>query len=689
MLLGGLFVTAIAVPSFAADTRDRKMNLWNVSSLVEPGELKSERDWLRGYWHELLRPAKDGSKKRRGDAIVSGNGFHFVYGGRSSEEFLAGWKLTHLEDNSIKGIELRRMVRTDPDSGLQCTLELKEYSEFPVAEWVLRFKNTGTKPTPVLEDIRSLDLSVAASDNLLLHHNEGDFYFAESFQPLAETIPAGQSRRYAPIGGRPTNHAWPYFNIENPDLKQGLIAAVGWPGQWSADFKRSAEQSGVLHVQGGQELTHFSLLPGEEVRTPLSVVMFYHGDSVRGQNLWRRWMLAHNMPHPGGKLPGPVFSTCLGLHQSEKTEKDGIDTYSKNGADLNQWWMDAGWYPCGTGWWNVGTWQPDPERFPNGIRPVSDYAKQHGMSLVLWFEPERVTPGSRLYVEHPDWLLGADGGNKLFNLGNEQARKWLTDYVDHFMTEQGVSIYRQDFNMDALPYWRANDAPDRQGITEIKHVEGYLAYFDELRRRRPGLLIDTCASGGRRLDLETLRRAVPLLRSDFQFHPMANQAHTYGIASWLPYFGTGVFNETPYMVRSHMVPAFGFGAKEKDNDWAQFRREAAIWRKILPDMLGDYYPLLPYSLDEQAWIAWQWNRPDLGTGAVQVFRRENSPLVAVQFRLHALEPSAIYEIADADAPGAAPRTFTGKELMEAGLPVHLDTRPSAGIYTYRRRKERR
>src|ERR1039457_1103667 len=90
---------------------------------------------------------------------------------------------------------------------------------------------------------------------------------------------------------------------------------------------------------------------------------------------------------------------------------------------------------------------------------------------------------------------------------------------------------------DALPIsiWRANDASDRQGITEIKHVVGYLAYWDELRRRFPAMLIDTCASGGRRNDLETLRRAVPLWRSDFAYEPAAMQQMTYGMALWIPY----------------------------------------------------------------------------------------------------------------------------------------------------------
>ena len=73
--------------------------------------------------------------------------------------------------------------------------------------------------------------------------------------------------------------------------------------------------------------------------------------------------------------------------------------------------------------------------------------------------------------------------------------------------------------MDPLSNWRENDAEDRQGITENHLVTGYLAYWDELRRRHPNMLIDTCASGGRRNDIETLRRAVPLLRSDWLLEP--------------------------------------------------------------------------------------------------------------------------------------------------------------------------
>ena len=93
--------------------------------------------------------------------------------------------------------------------------------------------------------------------------------------------------------------------------------------------------------------------------------------------------------------------------------------------------------------------------------------------------------------------------------------------------------------MDPLGHWRKNDPPDRQGITENLHVQGYLAYWDELRRRHPNLIIDSCASGGRRNDLETLRRAVPLHPTDYNYsHLAAKQAFHLSLFQWIPYFGS-------------------------------------------------------------------------------------------------------------------------------------------------------
>ncbi|MBI4604643.1 MAG: alpha-galactosidase, partial [Planctomycetes bacterium] len=396
----------------------------------------------------------------------------------------------------------------------------------------------------------------------------------------------------------------------------------------------------------------------------------------------------------------PILSSSSGgffpgLKTNEADELRFIDAFAAGGVKLDCWWLDAGWYPCGEGWPKVGTWTPDPERFPRGLKAVSDRAHARRLGLIAWLEPERVSPGTWLYENHPEWLLGKDGETKLLDLGREPARRWLTDHVDGLITREGIDLYRQDFNIDPLPFWRANDAPDRQGITEIRHVEGYLAYWDELRRRHPGLLIDSCASGGRRNDLETLRRAVPLLRSDYQsfggdpgFAP-GNQGHTYGLSSWIPYYGQGVYwsdRQFVYSARSYMSPAFGLCAdvRKAGADWAQLRRVAEEWRRVARCYLGDFYPLTPYSLASDAWMAWQFDLPEAGEGMVQAFRRDACPREAARFALRGLAAEARYEVRDLDAQGPEERLVTGRELMEEGLAITIAARPGAALVAYRK-----
>ncbi len=82
-----------------------------------------------------------------------------------------------------------------------------------------------------------------------------------------------------------------------------------------------------------------------------------------------------------------------------------IDRYLEESLKIDYWWMDAAWYIQQQGWPQVGTWEVDPKRLPRGLRPISDHAHANGLKTLLWFEPERVMPGTWLYEKHPEWLL--------------------------------------------------------------------------------------------------------------------------------------------------------------------------------------------------------------------------------------------------------------------------------------------
>jgi alpha-galactosidase len=574
----------------------------------------------------------------------------------------------------------RTLTYTDPKTGLLVRLVAVEYTDYPTVEWKLYLKNTGSADTPIISDIKALDVTFRRSEGeFLLHHNTGDNCAPESYQPHLKTLSPNVSKHFASAGGRPTTGEFPYYNLEYG--KGGVIVVLSWGGQWSTDFVRDAGAG--LRISGGQELTHFKLHPDEEVPTPMAVLQFYKGDALRSQNIWRRWMLAHNFPKDWSKPVVWSNSEAGGtLVPTEVTELRALGQFEKAGVKLDFYEMDAGWYPHQGDWANIGTWEPDPTAFPRGLRPLGDKAHSLGMDLMVWFEPERVAKGSWLYENHPEWLLGG----KLLNLGNEQARAWITDRVDKIISDSGIDIYRQDFNMDPLPYWRANDAPDRQGITEIEHLMGLRAYWDELKRRHPNLRFDSCASGGRRADLETIRRAVILTRSDYFADPVANQSFTLGYAPWNPYFGTGSTYSSAYEVLSKVSFVMGIGQDTpRDNvDWNVFNQRVAQGRKCQQCFLSDFYPLTPYSLANNVWVGWQYNSPEKGEGLVQAFRRADSPNASVVLKLHGLDPTTEYTLTDLDSTG--PQRLSGRELMDRGLTVKLPNAPAAKVVMYQELK---
>jgi alpha-galactosidase len=610
--------------------------------------------------------------------------FSFSYDGKPSGDLLKTWKV----ERSTRKIDDKRtehtLAYTDPKTGLVVRCVGVEYSDFPTVEWTLYFKNSGTGDTPIIADIQAIDLNVVRSGDaeFTLHRTKGDTCAIDAFQPLVQPLGPKASVHLAPGGGRPTNGENPYWNFKTGD--KGLIVVLGWPGQWLSKFDR--DDAKTLRIRAGQELTHFKLLPGEEVRSPLIVLQFYEGDWIRGQNIWRRWMVVHNIPRPGGKLVPTHYGACWSdpLHPVGKIEMDILGGYIREKIPLDFYFIDAGWYPSKRDWWtDAGTWEVDKERFPKGIREVSDLAHANGMKFVLWFEPERAGPNTWLSDNHPEWIIGGKNGG-LVNLGNADARKWITDRIDSLIKSEGIDVYRQDFNFDPLGSWRSIDAKDRQGITEIGHCTGYLAYWDELVRRNPGLWVDSCASGGRRNDLETMRRAVPLLRSDCFGDPTIQQCLTYGLSFWIPYHGSGTIQPTKYWFRSTIFPAsrVGWDTRKKELDYKLLKDMIAEFRKVQPYLLGDYYPLTPYSMEKTALMAWQFDEPELGGGFVQAFRREEAKEDTLVLKLQGLDPNATYAVENLDGNKVEKRT--GKDLMETGLQVKITEKPGAALFVYKK-----
>ncbi|RPJ03532.1 MAG: alpha-galactosidase [Candidatus Aminicenantes bacterium] len=668
------------------------------------GAVSISPDQLAGW-----DPATAHDKPSR-DAFASGHmtktaspPFAFVYGGKSSSGFIGKWTVT--SDERTDGAKLIRTVAyTDPSTGLRVTAVYTIFRDHPAAEWAVRFKNTGRADTPIIEKVRACAVSFpgfaeSASGRVTLYRARGSNAQRSDFGPIDESVAPKAEIRFGPTAGRSSDtNALPFFNIATPD--RGVVAAIGWSGRWEAVVGRKGEGADprALDLSAGMAETHFRLRPGEEVRTPSVALLFWKGpDRMSGHNLFRRFILAHHMPQQNGRprpLPiahgvgfGGPFPCNEYVCATESYAIGMIERLHQFGIAPDACWIDAGWYenPTGVWWSGVGTWTVNRKNFPRGLKPVTEAAKKLGQGFVVWFEPERAYEGTWLDREHKDWLTFLPGNrNRLLDLGNPEALAWLIDHISNFIRDEGVTIYRQDFNFDPAPYWRAMDAPDRVGIAEMKHIEGLYAFWDALLERHPGLLIDNCASGGRRIDLETTSRSIPLWRTDYQYYePNGYQCHTYGLHFFVPASGTGNGDPRKYWFRSAAMGGAvvmgweltgGFNLTAALEDMAEFR-------DVRGHFYGDYYPLTEYATTDDVWAAFQWNRPEEGDGIVMAFRRPQSPVSTIEVKLGGLDESADYEVTYDDYGITVVKN--GRELA-AGLTLKIPEAPASLLVKYRR-----
>ena len=617
------------------------------------------------------------------------------------------------------------------DGGLTVTSRAKKIEGYDAYEWVNYLENESNTPTGIISELWDADIE------LPMAHEEKRRWTAKFPDPKKATVViapsgsnwthlefycdtekfdnnervnhicVGKTKKYASTGGRSSEGSAPFFNVHKEGA--GYIFAIGWSGQWNAEISRA--EDGIA-FKSGIENTHFRLLPGEKIRTSSIVIMKYEGDVISSQNKWRRLVKEHYslIGSEGRPKYGPFCASVWGGLESERVI-ERIKLLKKNNVPVEYVWMDAGWYGGTTmptpdefeGDWgrHTGDWCVSPFIHPNGLRDVAKAAHDEGMKFLLWFEPERAIEGTPDQAEHPEYYFerysvskGRIDTTMLLNLGNEDAWQRCYDTLSRMIRDIGIDCYRQDFNTSPLPFWRYREAEDRQGINEIKHINGLYRLWDALLAEFPHLVIDNCASGGRRIDIETLRRSIPLWRSDFQcpsnHDVIGAQTHHLCFNSWMPYSGTGsgrVYEE--FYPRSTYDSAFNVGyfysMKESDeiiNENMEFiLKYTREYLDLRPYFSEDFYPLTRVSASVDAWAASQFDRPSEGDGIIQVFKREESPYETAKFNLRGIDPERDYLITDLDG---GEFTVSGRELAEKGFSMTIKESPKAKVFKYKK-----
>lgn len=637
--------------------------------------------------------------------------FSFILDEKPSEEFLRSWRWSRTAPASTdKNVVLRTFTYTDPRSGLEVVCDVKGYPEFRAVEWVLHFHNTSAKNSGQLTRVKVADFDMVypAAGALKIHYAEGNKISKADYAPRTAEFRTEQPLHIEPHGGRSSEEAFPFFNLESEASQQGVMVAVGWTGTWFADLEK--RDPSRLTLAAGMLNTDLYLYPGEQIRTPSVALMFWSGDRMNGHNRFRRLVLAHHSRKVDGS---PFYPLCSAFNYRDPQPCGEyscltadwaiamVRRYSMFELTPDVFWLDAGWHTGagdfrhGKSWANTtGNWTVDRERFPEGLKPVSDAVHEAGAKFMVWFEPERVVKGTQWATEHKEWMLDTEwpeGSEQstwyLFDLGNDEACDWLCKYYGDLIEENGIDYYRQDFNMLPAGYWRDADEPGRSGIKEIRHIENLYKFWDYLLERFPGLLIDNCASGGKRLDWESIGRSAPLWRSDYYHYddPDGYQCHTYGLNFFLPIHGTGILLPDQYSFRSSLSSALQCNWKVTEPGVSVLDMQQRIreYRDIREYYYEDYYPLSGTGdlTGSDVWLAYQMHRPSDDSGIVVAFRRQDAPNAEYTVRLGGLTPDTSYTLLDCDTQAETVRS--GRELTE-GLTLRLDNPKSSLLIKYRK-----
>jgi alpha-galactosidase len=254
------------------------------------------------------------------------------------------------------------------------------------------------------------------------------------------------------------------------------------------------------------------LAPGERFAAPASVFVWSDaGLDGLGARLHRSMRARPGHPRSARPVTLNTWEAVYFRH-----DLDRLRSLAQHAADIGveRFVLDDGWFRgrrddrAG-----LGDWVVDAGVWPDGLHPLVAAVRGHGMQFGLWFEPETVNLDSDLAREHPDWLLQAAGARSWRNefaldLGNPAAFDHLLEAVSRLVTEYALDYIKWDQNRDLLEAVHDGRAAVHRQTTAV------YALFDELRRRHPGLEIESCASGGARVDLGVLERTDRVWASD-------------------------------------------------------------------------------------------------------------------------------------------------------------------------------
>ena len=599
--------------------------------------------------------------------------------------------------------ETLEVTLADTIAQIEVKLLYTIYRDRPVIVRGARIANLGKAPV-IVRGAMSASIDLPDSDWQLIALS-GDW--ARERHVVRQALRPGRQSVSSLRGASSAQHN-PFVAVARPntteDAGDGIGVCLAYSGNFLAEVE--VESFGTTRIRTGINPEGFSWLldPGAEFATPEAILAFstaglgelsraYH-DLLRERMARGTW---RDKPRP------IVINNWEATYFDFDEEKLVAIATAARDMGIEMFVLDDGWFGHrDDDSSSLGDWKVNAAKLPGGIESVARKVEALGMRFGIWIEPEMVSRRSDLFAAHPDWAIGipsrpkTESRNQLvLDMSRPEVVDYLFDALSAILGSAPITYVKWDMNRNitepfstALPAWR-------QGEFFHRYILGVYSLYDRLTKAFPGILFESCASGGARFDAGMLAFAPQAWTSDdtdaierlkiqwgtsFAYPLSSMAAHV----SAIPNHQLG--RVTPLDTRA-AVAFFGVFGYELDPTKlsAEERAEVAAqvafykrWRDLF--QRGRFHRLIsPFEGDRDE-AAWMTAADDARAAVVAYYSILNRPNHGPRrLKLRGLDPSASYRVtirsaeaaaeAEDDAPATSPNVIGGDVLMAAGLVI--------------------
>ena len=313
---------------------------------------------------------------------------------------------------------------------------------------------------------------------------------------------------YGSIDSWSTSEFLPMGMVRDPESGEVFFFQIEHSGAWEVEYGTADDRNLYICLMGPNDESAWwkQLKPGESFTTVPAAFGTDIGfiDEAIGQlTQYRRRIRRPNLDDENCYVVFNDYMNCLFGDPTEEKEKMIIDRAAALGCEY--YCLDCGWYDSGPWWDKVGEWKESPERFPNGLKSVYDYARSKGLRMGMWLEIEVMGTACELPKRLPDdWFICTHGKRRIENkrylldFRNPEVRQYCTEVVDRLIRDYGCEYFKIDYNVTT---GLGSDLhADSRGDAMLEHCRALYGWIRETYQKYPNLVIENCGSGAQRMD---------------------------------------------------------------------------------------------------------------------------------------------------------------------------------------------